>query len=453
MPDKSGAANRDEDNSVNAAKNDILNNITCKPLNLSIGGNYSYGRCQFGPNNNRSLRIVAKNTPPFSSLTERLSGPRSRAWDVTDRADRMEHAGQEIIHLGVGDPDFDTPPAIVDAAIDSLKSGRTHYSPIPGEADLLSAIAEDLATRTGTTVTTDRVNVFPGAQSALFATLLCLAGPNDEVILLEPFYATYEGVARAGGAEVVSVPLPPANHFDLDIDTIAAAVTARTRVILANSPGNPSGAVFSRSSWESLLALCVEKGIWLVSDEVYANLVFDGEYVSPCSLPGAEDHVVVISSISKSHAMTGWRLGWTIAPATLSSHLDNLSQCLLFGVSQFTQDAAAYALRNGTTAVVEMKNKTRFRRDALCDALESINGLIVHRPAGGMFVMVDVSGLGCDGETFANGLLDHGGVAVVPGFAFGDSATNFVRIGYLSDVAVLKKAADKIHDFVSSLSV
>jgi len=385
-------------------------------------------------------------------LTERLSGPRSNAWGVTDRATQLERAGEEIIHLGVGDPDFDTPADIVDAAIGSLKSGRTHYSGIPGEPDLRSAIAEDLKNRTAESIEADRVNVFPGAQCALFATLLCLTGPGDEVILLEPFYATYEGVARAGGANIVTVPLPAEQHFDLDVELIARAITDSTKVVLANSPGNPTGAVFSGSSWESLLRLCVDRGIWLVSDEVYANLVFDGEYSSPISLPGADSNVVVVSSVSKSHAMTGWRLGWTIAPTTLSAHLDNLSQCLLFGVSQFTQDAAAFALRNSDDSVAAMKGAFHRRRDVLCDALSEIEGIVVHKPAGGMFVMVDVSELGCDGESFANGLLDHGGVAVVPGFAFGDSSKNFVRIGYLVDDSQLKKAADKIRDFASSFS-
>jgi arginine:pyruvate transaminase len=363
----------------------------------------------------------------------------------------MARDGQEIIHLGVGDPDFDTPPAIVDAAISALKSGRTHYSAIPGESELRNAIAEDFKTRTGTAIPADEVTVFPGAQSALFATLLCIAGPGDEVVLLEPFYATYEGVATAGGAKIVTVPMPAERHFDVDVKSVARAITSKTRVILANSPGNPTGAVFSRSSWESLLTLCAENDIWLVSDEVYANLIFDGEYVSPLSLPGTENNVIVISSLSKSHAMTGWRLGWAIAPTALSAHLDNLSQCMLFGVNQFTQDAATFALRNLSAEVAAMKEVFQQRRDTLCDALNEIDGLIVHRPAGGMFVMVDVSGLGCDGEAFANGLLDHAGVAVVPGFAFGDSASNYVRIGYLADETQIKKAADKIQDFVSSL--
>jgi len=390
--------------------------------------------------------------PPFSALTRSLSGPRSKAWEVTDRATQMELDGRKMIHLGVGDPDFDTPAGIVESAVRSLKNSRTHYSPIAGEPELRDAIADTRTNQYGIAVDSSQVTVFPGAQCALFATLLCLSGPGDEVILLEPFYATYEGVARAGGADVVTVPLPAGSHFDLDVDRIAAAITDRTRVILANSPGNPSGAVFGEQNWESLVELCRERKIWLVSDEVYSKLTFGNRHCSPLSLPQAQQNVVVVDSISKSHAMTGWRLGWTIAPPVLAAHLGNLAQCLLFGVSQFTQDAAAFALRESDDDVARMRDAFHSRRDVLFDALQKIDGLVAHRPAGGMFMMVDVSALGCDGEQFANGLLDFGGVAVVPGFAFGDSVTGFVRIGFLHDEQVLMQAAGIIGDYVSELA-
>jgi len=388
----------------------------------------------------------------FSALTERLSGPRSRAWDVTDRAVAMERAGRNIIHLGVGDPDFDTPRSIIDAATACMGNHRTHYAPVPGETDLRQEIAQLYSRQTGQDFDFGQVVIFPGAQAALFATMLCLSGPGDEVILLEPFYATYEGVACGGGADFITVPLSADTGYDLDVDKIANAVSDRTRVILANSPGNPTGTVFSRERWIELAELCRKKDIWLISDEVYSDLIFEGEHFSPLSIPEARQNVVAISSVSKSHAMTGWRLGWAIGPRALANHLDTLSQSMVFGVSQFTQDAVTQALREPPVELEKIKRTTQARRDALCGSLEQVEGLVVHKPAGGMFVMVDVSGTGCDGEEFANGLLDHSGVAVVPGSAFGDSAKNFVRIGYLTDSADLIKAADRINDFVSSFN-
>lgn len=387
--------------------------------------------------------------PPLASLARRLSGPRSRAWNVTDRACEMERDGAQIIHLGVGDPDFTTPVAITDAAISSLRAGRTHYSPIPGESDLRDTIARVTSAKYNADIHSSQTCIFPGAQCALFAVLLLLTDPGDEVILLEPFYATYEGVARAGGADLITVPLDAEHGFALDFARLSAAISTRTRVVLANSPGNPSGSVFSRSDWSRLIDLCVQHDIWLVSDEVYSDFVYEGQHHSPLAVSSAKQHVVVVSSISKSHAMTGWRLGWTIAPDALATELANLAQFLLFGVSQFTQDAVRYALEECAADVIRLREAFCSRRNLFCDELEQINGIVVHRPAGGMFVMVDVGGLGCDGEQFANRLLDEAGVAVVPGFAFGDSATNYLRIGFLVDEPLLRIAARKIRNFVN----
>lgn len=393
------------------------------------------------------LRYLA-GFPPLASLAGRLSGPRSRAWDVTERAYEIERDGARIIHLGVGDPDFNTPAAITDAAVSSLRAGRTHYSPIAGEFDLRETIARVTSKKYNANIQTSQTCIFPGAQCALFAVMLLLTDPGDEVILLEPFYATYEGVARASGANLVTVALDAERGFALDFDRLSAAITTRTRVILANSPGNPSGNVFSRTDWSRLIDLCVQNDIWLVSDEVYADFVYDGEHHSPLAFAEAKQHVVVVTSISKSHAMTGWRLGWTIAPDALAAELVNLAQFLLFGVSQFTQDAVRYALEECDADVIRLREAFCSRSNLFCDELEKIEGIVVHRPAGGMFVMVDVGGLGCDGEYFANRLLDEAGVAVVPGFAFGDSAANYLRIGFLLEESLLRVAARKIKEFV-----
>lgn len=386
--------------------------------------------------------------PPLASTIERFRGPRSDAWALTDRAAQMSRDGRDIIHLSVGDPDLDTPKPIVDTAIAAMRAGRTHYTPMAGETDLLSAIADASSGRYGESIDPTQICVFPGAQCALFAALLLLTGPGDEVVLLEPFYATYEGVACAGGASIVSVALDPGDGFALDIDRLRAAVTEKTRVIIANSPGNPAGNTLSVSDWQSLVDLCVAEDIWLISDEVYCDLVFEGEHHSPVSSENASDHVIVVNSISKSYAMTGWRLGWTIAPPRAAAEITNLAQFLLFGVSQFTQDAVAYALRECDDEVALIRDEFRIRRDLLCDRLEKIDGLTISKPSGGMFVMVDVSALGCDGLTFATQLLETHGVDVVPGFAFGDSVKNFVRVGFLVDPELIKKAADKIQNFV-----
>lgn len=358
--------------------------------------------------------------------------------------------GEDIIHLDVGDPDFDTPEEIVNAAIKSMTSGRTHYSPIPGENALRQQISRQASELHEQNINPARIVVFPGAQCALFSTFLCLAEAGDEVILLEPAYATYDAVVQAGGADVIRVALDPDSGFALDVDQVRAAITANTKAILLNSPGNPTGTVFARAAVDDLVSLCQRNDMWLVSDEVYGSMVYDGDHYSPLAAQGSEDNVVVINSLSKSHAMTGWRVGWVIAPIALAQSLVTLSQALLFGVSQFSQDAAEFAVGNDLESVRLMVDRFRRRRDRFCTELADIEGIKVYRPDGGMFLLVGVSDLGMDGNVFANELLDETGVAVVPGFAFGDSVENFARIGFLRDEKVLSDAAQRIRRFVES---
>jgi len=400
----------------------------------------------------RSLKVANQKGPDpgLSELVNRCSGPRSRAWNVTDRATELERQGMDIIHLGVGDPDFDTPREIVEVAVAAMLSGRTHYAAIPGEKELRLQIARNAERQFGRRVDVDRVVIFPGAQCALFSTFLCLAERGDEVILLEPAYATYDAVVEAGGATAVRVPLDSNSGFSLEVERIRNAVTPQTKAILINSPGNPSGAVFEQAAVAELTALCRENGIWLVSDEVYSSMVFEGEYASPFAEADSHDHVIVVNSLSKSHAMTGWRIGWTIAPRSVSDGLANLAQASLFGVSQFSQDAAAFALANDLECVRNMTQIIDQRRLQFCRDLHAIPDIDVYDPAGGMFLLVGIGRLGINGEQFANALLDETGVAVVPGFAFGDSVEDFVRIGYLRDAKVLADAAARIRKFVES---
>jgi len=385
--------------------------------------------------------------PELSSLTTRISVPEARAWAVANRATQLATEGRDIIHLDIGDPDMDTDEIIRSAVIDSLNRGRTHYPPLPGEPVLRREIADHTSAFYARDISPEQIIVFPGVQPALYATFQCLAEAGNEVILLQPTYATYPAVIEACGATIVNAVLDPKKGFQLDIPLIEALVTANTRAILINSPSNPSGAVFSAASMRALVKLCLEKGIWIVSDEVYAALVYDGEFASPLTSPGAEEIVVVLRSLSKSHAMSGWRLGWAIAPPRLASCLTDLSQPMLFGVSQFIQDAAVTALQHSDSIVPKQRDKFRDRRDALCRKLCKIEGFDVFKPAGGMFALVDISAFGCDGETFANELLDATGVSVVPGFAFGRAVAQCIRIGFCQEVDLLIEAAKRMADF------
>ena len=379
----------------------------------------------------------------------RFSGIGARAWQVSARARARAAEGREVIDLSIGDPDFDTPEAVTERAISALRAGRTHYTPSAGEPALRQAIAETATRDYGRPVAAEQVVVFPGAQNALFACFLCLAEAGDEVVLLEPLYATYEATARAGGADVVRVPLPAEAGFRLDLDAIAAAMTPRTKALLINSPGNPSGRVYDADSLAALAALCRDRGVWLVSDEVYWPLVFEGRWVSPFSLPAGRDITFAVNSLSKSHAMTGWRLGWVLAPPDLAHHLSDLAQALLFGVSQFVQDAAVTALSAPLPELEAQRRSFKARRDALCDGLAAIPGLEIHRPDGGMFLLVDVRATGLDGEAYAQALLEETGVALTPGFAFGPSLTGFVRAGFIRDIPVLEEAVRRIARFTA----
>ncbi|MDJ1007851.1 MAG: aminotransferase class I/II-fold pyridoxal phosphate-dependent enzyme [Paracoccaceae bacterium] len=381
-----------------------------------------------------------------SSLIDRISGPAAEAWAVGDDAYERMRNGQDIIHLGVGDPDLDTPANIRAALVEALEAGKTHYAPLAGEPALREEIASHGSNLYGGTLKASQVAVQSGAQGALFSVFLTIAGTGDEVIVLEPSYATYPAVVQAGGAKMVSVILDREAGYQLNLARIAAAITKKTVAILVNSPGNPSGVVFAQEDMNALARMCMERDIWLVSDEVYWSLSYDREHSSPYRQIETRDHVIVINSLSKSHAMTGWRIGWAIAPEPIIDALTDLAQPQYFGINQFVQEAALTALQDAE-APREIFQVFKARRDAFAAALRSSNVLSFAEPQGGMFLLIDVSATGLDGKAFAEQLLDAENVAVVPGFGFGASMRNTVRVGFLSDVPVLEDAARRIVRF------
>jgi len=387
--------------------------------------------------------------PPmsFSPLLGRISGASAGAWDVGDRATLQLAGGRDIIHLGVGDPDMDVAPAVQAAAATALASGRTHYSPLGGEPALRAAIADHAQQLYGVAVEPSEVAVCSGAQGALFSLFQLIVGPGDEVIVLSPYYATYPAVVTAGGAGMATVALSAESGFALEVERIEAAITPRTKAILINSPSNPTGRILGKEDIDALVEITRSRDIWLISDEVYWSLCYDGDHLSAFSQRRRGDKIVVINSVSKSHAMTGFRIGWMIGPLALIEAVSVLAQSLHFGVNQFAQDAAVAALSDPTIAD-RVKAAFRERRDRLVSALAPIPGLRFSPPQGGMFLLIDVASTGQTGAAFADGLLEIEGVAVVPGFGFGDAVGHMVRIGFLPPPERLSEAAARIDRYV-----
>jgi arginine:pyruvate transaminase len=386
----------------------------------------------------------------FAPLVERVAGRGSGAWTVHIEARRRQEAGEDVIFLTVGDPDQEAPAAVIDATVAALRRGRTSYAAIVGYPALRAAIAARVAHRGGQPCTADNIAVVPGAQGGLYCSIQCLAGPGDEVIVPEPIYATYEAVIGASGAQMVTVPLRADRGFHPDLDALAAAVTPRTRVIWINSPHNPTGAVFTAAEIEAIAALCRRHDLWLLSDEVYEDLAFARPHVGAWSLPGMAERTVVVSSLSKSHAIPAFRLGWVVGPAELVRHLGNLLLSMTYGSPSFIQDGALAALRQELPEVAALREDYRARATLMSDLLETAPGCRVVRPEGGMFVLLDIRGTGLSAADFALRLLAAERVAVLPCDSFGPSAEGHLRIALSAPEPRLLEAGARIVRFAAA---
>jgi len=388
----------------------------------------------------------------YSSLVNRVAGKGAGAWRVHMDALRRAEAGEDIVFLTVGDPDQRPPSAVIEATVTALRGGRTGYAAITGAEPLRRAIARRFAARTGQPCAADNVVVVPGTQAALFFAMQCLVEPGDEVIVPEPMYATYEAVTGATGAVLVNVPLKSERGFHPEIADIAKAITPRTRVIWINSPHNPTGAVMTPEEIASVADLCRKHDLWLLSDEVYEDLAFARPHMSAWSLPGMAERMVVASSLSKSHAMPGFRLGWVIGPPDLSRHLFNLMLCAQYGGPPFLQDGALVALETELPEVAELREAYRQRGQAMTQLLSQAPRCRVIAPEGGMFVLLDVRATGLTSDAFAEGLLDAEGVAVLPCDGFGPSAAGHLRISLTADLPKLSDAGRRIVRYAERLA-
>jgi arginine:pyruvate transaminase len=388
----------------------------------------------------------------FSPLTERVAGRGSGAWSVHIEARQRRAAGEDVILLTVGDPDQAPPEAMIEATVAALRAHQTGYAPTIGYPALREAIAARHAGRTHQPCTADNVALVPGAQGGVYCALQCLAGPGDEVIVLEPIYATYEGVIGAAGARMVTVPLVAERGFHPDLDALAAAITPATRVIWINSPHNPTGAVFTAAEMAAIAELCRRHDLWLVSDEVYEDLAFARPHVSAWSLPDMAERAVVVSSLSKSHAVPAFRLGWVIGPPELCRHLANLLLSMTYGSPAFIQAGALTAFTSELAEVSALRKDYETRAAMMSRLLTEAPKCRVVPPEGGMFVLLNIRGTGLSALDFAQGLLDREGVAVLPCDGFGPSAAGHLRIALDAPDARLKEAGERIVRFAQRLA-
>ena len=388
----------------------------------------------------------------FSPLVDRIAGEETGAWRVHAEGVRRREAGHDVIFLTVGDPDQAAPEAVIGATIEALRRNRTGYSPIIGYPQVRAAVAARTQQRTGRPCSADNVVLTPGTQGGVFCALNCLAGPGDEVILPEPIYGPYAGVIGASGSRMVNVPLRAEKGFHPDLDSLANAITPRSRVIWINSPHNPTGAVFTADEVAGIAELCRQHDLWLLSDEVYEDLAFARPHVSPWSLPDMAERTIVASSLSKSHAMAGFRFGWVIGPPALSRHLFDFLLCMYFGGPAFIQDGALAALGNELPEMAALRETYRRRALLLSGILAQAPNCRALPPEGGMFVLFDVRASGLGAEDFARELLLREDVALLPCDGFGPSAIGHLRIALTAPEPRLDEAGRRIVRFARTLS-
>ncbi|MCK7593125.1 pyridoxal phosphate-dependent aminotransferase [Pseudomarimonas salicorniae] len=387
--------------------------------------------------------------PRFPARIERLTAdPASQAWALHGKAIAMQLAGREVCMLSVGDPDFDTPPSIGEAAWRALRAGRTHYPAIAGDTALRGAIAAHHRELSGSDCDPGQVQVFAGAQNALFMLMQALAGEGDEVIIADPYYATYPGVIAACGARMRALDTRDSG-WHLTAAGIAAALTPATRVVLLNSPSNPCGVITPAEEVERIVELCRRQQLWLVADEVYGELMFEGGFHSVWRHHAEHDRIVVIGSASKRFAMTGWRLGWCLAPPDLIVRLKALATAGLFGTPPFLQDALAEALTAPPAEAEAMRREYAERARTVLAALDHCPGLQPIVPSAGMFVSIDLSGHALDGTAFAEALLADEAVALMPGIAFGESLRQGLRLSLVAPRPRLAEACAAIRRVAS----
>jgi aspartate aminotransferase len=381
-------------------------------------------------------------------LAERMSRLGTEtAFEVLNKARALERQGKNIIHLEIGEPDFDTPKNVVDAGVKALQGGWTHYGPSAGLPELRQAIAEEVSRTRKVEVKSEEVVVVPGGKPIIFFTILALADVGDEVIYPNPGFPIYESMINYVGARAVPIKLREERDFGFDVNELASLITDRTKLIILNSPHNPTGGVLDRGQIREIAQVIGDRNIMILSDEIYGRLIFDGEHYSIMSVPGFQERTILLDGFSKTYAMTGWRMGYGVMRADLATQITRLMTNSNSCTASFTQIAGIEALRGDQSSVDHMREEFHRRRDVVVDRLNRIKGFSCRMPKGAFYVFPNITKTGWKSKKLADAMLEQAGVACLSGTAFGDYGEGYLRFSIANSLDNLTAALDRVDEW------
>jgi aspartate aminotransferase len=389
--------------------------------------------------------FMAQTTQRELQLARRMSRLGTEtAFEVLNKARALERQGKSIIHLEIGEPDFDTPGNVIEAGVDALHHGWTHYGPSAGLPELRQTIADYVSRTRKVKVSPDEVVVVPGGKPIIFFTILALINEEDEVIYPNPGFPIYESMIHYVGGRAVPIHLREERDFSLDVDELAALITDRTKLIILNSPQNPTGGVMQRRDVEQVAQIIGDRNILVLSDEIYSRLLFEGEHFSIMSVPGMQERTILLDGFSKTYAMTGWRMGYGVMRPDLAAQITRLMTNSNSCTSSFTQIAGIEALRGDQSSVDHMCAEFKRRRDVFVAGLNKIKGFSCRMPKGAFYVFPNIAKTGWKSKPLADALLEQAGVAALSGTAFGEFGEGYLRFSVANSLENMQQALDRI---------
>jgi len=373
------------------------------------------------------------------------------AFEVLVKARALEAKGKDVVHLEIGEPDFDTPANIVRAGVEALQGGWTHYGPSAGLPDLRKAVADYVSRSRNIPVNPDQVVVTPGGKPIMFYAIVALTDEGDEVIYPNPGFPIYESVIEFIGGVPVPIRLHESKEFSLDVEELKRKITKKTKLLILNSPQNPTGGVIPREDLKEIARLAVERDLTILSDEIYSEILYEGEHHSIAAFDGMAGRTIILDGFSKTYAMTGWRMGYGVMPEAFAAHVARLMTNTNSCTASFSQRAGIEALTGPQDDARRMVAEFRRRRDVIVDGLNAISGVTCLRPKGAFYVFPNITGVGWDSRRLADYLLEEAGVATLSGTAFGSHGEGYLRLSYANSVENLQKALDRMDTYIRKI--